>query len=472
MWCCIFFNLSHVCKMGNGHSKGVNEMFNEKYRAATYQRNDDILDSVKDVVDIIANKMGKAEPKLKIQEVILVGSAAENTQVGEVSDYDFQFVLDDLSESGTIDVLNECDDNGYVHVVVQQEDKKHTWAKLLHNGYLKSTKGKHPDTKIKGVRQLFHKSLQTVLTQVPDLHTSAGILQNNKQTEKHGPAFTVYFGWFQRMYIFFWLGKQIKIDLCPVIRFRGNLRFINRETVTCDAYYDYQQRVGSVMLMPLARRASCTYGKCFKTTFTEVEVLLMRDMSEHHRKCCIILKYLLNGCEERPATAMNSYVLKTLVLNHHYKEKCEETSNYALCLDKLLEQIRTILKDAKKAGVGLKMFLPSPFLKRHNVWNNEQSVLNIDLDKRLDKLIRCVAHWEDRPRYCFNVTSVNNNNYVLKSKKSFSKKCCIICLIFLLLCLIIIAYGFGHYMGHRRTLQYLYPMGLINVTGLNEINGQ
>ena len=149
------------------------------------------------------------------------------------------------------------------------------------------------------------------------------------------------------------------------------------------------------MLMPFERRAACESGKCFKITFAEIEVLLMKDMSGHHRKCFIMLKQMF-GFDGRQANAIiNSYALKTLVLNHHYKAGCNEISNIEQCLEKIFEDMRTILRGAKHTRFVLQMFLPSPFLTTHNVWNQDQDIRNKDLEKRIDKLtkrLQCLKH--------------------------------------------------------------------------------
>ena len=83
----------------------------------------------------------------------------------------------------------------------------------------------------------------------------------------------------------------------------------------------------------------------------------MENITEHHRRCYKILKYLING---RPSpsiakksvlsmvyypfydypTQFYSYALKVLVWNHHYKSKCVENSYLSSCLDEILTDLK------------------------------------------------------------------------------------------------------------------------------------
>ena len=101
--------------------------------------------------------------------------------------------------------------------------------------------------------------------------------------ETHSPAFPVMFEW---RGIISLLPLKISIDLCPALKVDWEMFRYSLQSIDCDVSVDFKcriQNIGSVLLMPKSENH-------FKITFTEAELLLTADLSEHHRKCYKLLK--------------------------------------------------------------------------------------------------------------------------------------------------------------------------------------
>ena len=180
---------------------------------------------------------------------------------------------------------------------------------------------------------------------------------------------------------------EISVDLCPVIKIAGDFpELLKVDNVVCEIYYEYARKIGTAMLLPSKKGYSCQSGLCFSLIFTETELALMEDLSAHHRKCYMLLKYLLNAKQrpslgkvldwfervDKPETAFFSYILKILVLEHHYILKCTETKCIASCLERMLHKISNIAYLAKTVLPSLppRHCLSNPFFKKQNVWSS------------------------------------------------------------------------------------------------------
>ena len=103
--------------------------------------------------------------------------------------------------------------------------------------------------------------------------------------------------------------------------------------------------IKSVLLMPRD-------GMRFKVAFTESELLLTSDLSEHHRKCYRLLKYIINGEPfpfERSGirrlvkdthTCFHSYIIKRAVWDHHHIQHCNQNINLGICVTEILSKLK------------------------------------------------------------------------------------------------------------------------------------
>ena len=81
-------------------------------------------------------------------------------------------------------------------------------------------------------------------------------------------------------------------------------------------------------------------------------------LSEHHRKCYRLMKYIINGEPfplkshknriakyfETDHTVFHSYILKRAVWEHHYIEECNEEIHLGNCVRKMLSLVVSITR--------------------------------------------------------------------------------------------------------------------------------
>ena len=323
----------------------LNSFYNDLYAhnicyAVSEEEADDIRGAVKQIVEKITNIIGNIDTRLLISEVVLVGSAKEGTQIILPEEYDFLLILEVLSHQGVICVNKACPGKeNRVHAIIKDNKVKRQFQDLLQGDEIRSTQDELPFVWRTGLREIFYKATKNAIRAFVnvEIQKATGTLRLGYPSLRlHGPAFTSSFQWQQRN----GMNIDISVDLCPAIRLTGDFpELINLENVTSEVYYRYAHDVGSLLLLPCKRGFSCSNGLCFSVNFTEAEMLLMEDLSEHHRKCYKILKYLMNAKQrpawpafmkwvdyiDEPKTAVFSYILKVLILNHHYDQECTET---------------------------------------------------------------------------------------------------------------------------------------------------
>ena len=417
-----------VAKSQEEKKATLNSFYNDLYAhkicyALSEEEADDIRGAVIKIVEKIANKIGKIDTRLLISEVVLVGSAKEGTQIILPDEYDFLLILEKLSHQGVIDINKACPGkDNRVHAIIKDNKVKRQFEDLLKGDEIRSTQDDVPFYWKSGLREIFYKAAKAVIRAFVniEIRKATGTLRlEYPSLTLHGPAFTPRFQWHRRS------GKNvdISVDLCPAIRLTGDFpELINLENVTSEVYYRYAQVVGSLLLLPCKRGFSCLDGLCFSVNFTEVEMLLMKDLSKHHRKCYKVLKYLMNA-KQRPAfiewadniaepeTAVFSYILKVLILNHHYDQVCTETKCLASCVERVLHKTLNILLSAKIAIVGIppRNWLPSPFFKKHNIWSSHsRKFADLDLNLRLRLLLIQLEYISNMKDYRFENCYVNS----------------------------------------------------------------
>ena len=396
----------------------------------------DMYKAVTDFVRKIVETVGRRDPCLKIEEVISVGSAREGTQICTPCEYDFLLIMKELSCPGAINVIEGCPDNlSYVHVRLDSTRLQKRFKDITKDGYIKSTQAyKHWLYREEdGFREKLETALQgaAIENRSSEILTDSGILKfKTTNIETHGPAFLALLRWQSKR-----SGDtmDISVDMCPAIRMSENLeRLVSPESVTCQSYYEHAQRTGSVLFIPCRRGPTCPDGLCYKVAYTETELLLMAGISEHHKRCYKILKYLING---RPGpsianrsvisklyypfydypTAVHSYALKVLIWNHHFQIKCSEQNCISSCMEILFTEIKTILEFKDKGvshEVRVQSMLPCPFNKHISIWSKPkrpkpQRKPKVVLDKKLVLKERFFALLESLQK----VSTTNNYNF-------------------------------------------------------------
>ena len=297
-------------------------------------------------------------------------------------------MLDALSQQDLIEINKVCldKDNG-VHIKLKDNRLKRKFKDLLKVDDLMCTREDSMFSMKDGLRECFRNGMATAMCACikEEISCSTGVLRVDDTSVKlHGPAFNPQFEWRRQN------GKiiEISVDLCPVIRIAGEFpELLKLENVMCETYYEYARKINTVMILPTKKGQSCKNGLCFSLVFTETELELMNDLSAHHKQCYMLLKYLLNAKRLpsmgkafndlvdtliEPETAFFSYILKILVLNHHFIQKCTETKCLASCLERILRKIVNIAYFAKMvlSGITPRNWLSNPFFKMQNVWSS------------------------------------------------------------------------------------------------------
>ena len=168
--------------------------------------------------------------------------------------------------------------------------------------------------------------------------------------ESHGPAFTIRLVW-KRRTTEQHTTMEISVDLCPALKLERDLSKLSLPRFYHSMFADVGciETNGSVLIMPRE-------GMRFKVTFTETELMCTSNLSQHHRKCYKLLKFIVNG-EPFPRerltlpnilleqfqdanTIFHSYDLKTTVWKHHYKKQCTEDQDVAHCVIEMLGSIQ------------------------------------------------------------------------------------------------------------------------------------
>lgn len=142
-------------------------------------------------------------------------------------------------------------------------------------------------------------------------------------------------------------------------------------------YYQHAQDCQFVMLLPCNTNHSCKLGLCFKTEFTQIERLLTVSLSQHHKRCYYILRYLLYIHFGDLTAHRLCCILKVLVLDHQYKHICTEKGLYTKCVITVLEDMEKILSR--------KEVLRSPFESCQDVCHSE--VIDAGLGAKLQQLL-------------------------------------------------------------------------------------
>ena len=403
--------MQRVLNLEEDKKTTLNQFYNDLYTRKIRPENiwpeiADIREAVERKVRNIAKTVEEISPRFMISEVVLVGSAKEGTQIIRPEEYDFLLILGTLSQPGVLEIKKICKDReNCVHVVMKDEDEKRQFADVIDGEELRSTQDILPFSLNKGLRESFCNVLKEALSNLTNyvIQKQTGMLEIKYNSPTvHGPALNLYFQW----YTLDGTSMEISVDLCPAIKLKGDYSdIINLETVTCETYIHYAREVGSMVLLPCKRGLSCHKGLCFSVNFTETEVLLINNISDHHRKCYMILKYLINANLKpslggvfdwvdnlvSPETAFFSYILKVLVLRHHYELMCTETTCLASCIERLLHKILTISLFTKYTISGSltgKSWLSSPFFKKQNIWNSHRgNILYQDFNVRLRVLL-------------------------------------------------------------------------------------
>ena len=326
----------------------LNELYDKKLDLNNKFSSQDIKDirgAVQDIVKQLAETIGKIDPRLKIQEVISVGSAKESTQIIRPCEFDYILPLGALSKADIVS-LESGIKKQFVYVKLEDDDVKHMFQECSENNYLRGSRSL-PCFR-QGLREVFCSALYEAIrlnSRISIKKSTGKLTARRSKPESHGPAFMFGLIW-ERETTKKYTTMEISIDLCPALKldYSPALKFD-----IVPYYYerlDIIESIDSVLLMPHIEHL-------FKVTFTETQLLYTSHLSPHHRKCYKLLKYLVNGepfPRETPTakiitpfmgskTVFHSYKLKTEVWDHQFKQKCTEDKDLSSCIYRVIQGI-------------------------------------------------------------------------------------------------------------------------------------
>ena len=342
----------------------------------------DIHEAIKEQLNALAKLMGEKDERLKIRESIPVGSASEGTQIIRPCEFDCILIIDALSQPGVVEVKVKnanVTSREYVLVKVKDDNVRSMFGDVCCSEYdfvrcsfqIGQSLGRRYRLNRRvwyrqglrglscnrsGLRDLFYNAVYdaTKLCLQSAIQMETGHLRiKSSKPEENGPAFTIKLLW-NRGIIENQPTMEISVDLVPALKLSLEMyESLLADTARFEAdQFEHVRDVGSVLLIPRKHWS-------FHVNFTDAEFLRTRGLSEHHRKCYKILKFIVNG-EPFPLdgnrkkllkyfhdthTMFHSYTLKCVVWEHHYLQQCNENDDLSICISKMLTRIRCILAE-------------------------------------------------------------------------------------------------------------------------------
>ena len=343
---------------------------------------EDIHEAVKEQLNALANAIGEKDERLKIREVIPVGSASEGTQIIRPCEFDCILIIGVLSQPGVVEVKVEnanVTSREYVLVKVKDDNVRSMLCDVCCSAYdfvrcsygIGQSLGRRYglnrrawyrqglrglSCNRRGLSDLFYNAVyeDTKLCSQSAIQMETGDLRiKSSKPEETSPAFNIKLLW-NRAIIENQPTMEISVDLVPALKLSLEMyESLLVDTAGFEAdQFEHVRDVGSVLLIPRNHWS-------FHVNFTDAELLRTRGLSEHRRKCYKILKFIVNG-EPFPLdgkrkkllkyfqdthTMFHSYTLKCVVREHHYLQQCNENDDLSICISKMLTRIRCILAE-------------------------------------------------------------------------------------------------------------------------------
>ena len=398
----------------------------------------DIINSVDFVVETLVATISSNVAWLQFSRVVRVGSMAEGTNICSPNEFDYLAVL--KVEPNGIQVEHACENKrGYAHAKITDPALKLIWGKWMDGEYLRSDFTRGQSDYFSGyfdtIGNAFRDEIQNVMQIDYDklaCKTDVGEIKSdsffNFRVKKHGPAFTPKFVWKSKRN-----GEKITIgvDITPALEVDLTSVIISKEDTYDPIFFEKIQEHGKVMLISCRDHATCDSKQCLSLVFTETEVKLVRSMSQHHKDCYKLLKYIFNS--GHGFTFLPSYALKTLVLKHNCL--CSEEENLAVCFKTIVALCLHYMFNRKteekfQPSRLVRFFMPgqkfvlnisSIFFKKHNILDSktykfpgEQFLQEIELMlQSIDNISsRPTAEVDDRSLRIVNSRSTGAEAYV------------------------------------------------------------
>lgn len=246
----------------------------------------------------------------KVEESLPIGSFYEGTKICAPTEFDFNIKLN----VGEISINQGCRPG---RVQVTFESSRHKWLENLgglFSGMMKA-------------------ALETMIADEREIKRDSGILHLVSVISGSSPP----------VLVLSWCGVsstfQISVDIMPSVRCTDN--FI--EELGNDEHFplEFLQLVKEHGCYLVPKPCSPKCDKCFHVSFAQAERCLILLLSEAHRRCYRLLKWLL------VKDILDTYKVKMALLDHVYNLKCESRGCVDKCVIAVLQSLLSSFNDLR-----------------------------------------------------------------------------------------------------------------------------
>ena len=339
----------------------------------------DIQSSVEFLVRRLLYKVGDLNSNFRVRDIVVNGSFYDGSKIITPDEFDYLAVIDKLSVKGTT-ISRECEQNhGFAHVKLDKSMGT-IWDGLSSKRQLYSIKQNGDRASFRDqFRMLFHDIVRKTIgndSSVQIHKLSGSLMLYGYNVSLHGPECVVLAHWYSRTSM---TSFPITIDICPAIQADCVSDIVTTDDPLFLTAYHSMLQEQRYFLIPSDSK-TCSY--CFKLAFTDSDQWLVSNLTEKHRKCFRVLKFLFTeagkvNCGVKKI--MNSFAIKMAILWH--ADRCSTPSSIKDCTTHTLEYLRDSLS--------LKVpFLPNVHIKSRNVWKNLAT--SVDDDKNCSTVVKLI----------------------------------------------------------------------------------
>lgn len=259
----------------------------------------DIQTAVEEAVGKFADIVANIEPMFKAKSIHGVGSFYERTKILKLDEFDFSYVIDELSDETKVE-MEKVFTEDILGLAVKAKDKHYfenaKWVVDTHEdgtfylgmvNFLPAKAVFYVRDKMQTFCDVLSKAAETVRSESLYCSKPTGTLTLLGQENKVGPNIELWFEWKPKQGEIF----VIKSDITPVIRMNNVAEIVTTGHCEHPAYLARLQKKGSYFVMPSKpRHMQIPYT--FSPTFTETERDIMADLDPCHRIAYQCLKFL------------------------------------------------------------------------------------------------------------------------------------------------------------------------------------
>lgn len=305
-----------------------------------------IGDNIHTIVQTLLREFGETNPVFRISKIIPTGSFYENTKVGSPDEFDFMVVLENLSQTGSIELKQGCTP---WHPKVKILKNTSLYNKYIPSLNFDNTPDEYLGEPCKLVYD-FWKELSSQISRKPlSVKTSFGTISTVPNTAQKlqfeyikspnvpVPADTLCAG------LIHLKTTLIGVDLMLAIEHPDNSSVFSTSGFPHDFSPNLKQNGCHIIAKSCHDQGHFPDPPCWFISFAAYELETMKAMDEKHKTAYKILKCLLIGEINYPGKCMNlsSYMLKTALMFHvHGENKCINPRHYSSCIDDILGYLK------------------------------------------------------------------------------------------------------------------------------------